>query len=68
MSTITRSEVADPATDALVKAVSAREDWRWISDPAEPEPPARQCRSGSGSTWHDSLIRALALAKLHGTW
>lgn len=47
---------------------TAQKEWRWIPDPAELEVPHPHARSKPRSTWDDNLIRAMALAKLHGTW
>ena len=66
--TITQVEVVAPATDEPAEPATDRAEWRWIPDPEEAEKPAAHPRSGSGSTWNDNMIRAMAWAKLHGTW
>ena len=53
-------EPPEPATD--------QHEWRWSPDPAEADGPGTHSRVGSGSTWRDNLIRAMAWAQLHGTW
>jgi len=60
---------AGPAVDRdLAEVPTAQQEWRWIPDPAEAEDHDPDDRSKPRSTWNDNLIRAMALAKLHGTW
>ena len=66
--TITQVEVAAPVANEPAEPATARKEWRWIPDPEEAEEPEAHPRLGSGSTWNDNLIRALAWAKLHGSW
>ena len=47
---------------------TAQKEWRWIPDPADAADHDPDDRSKPRSTWNDNLIRAMALAKLHGTW
>ena len=66
--TITQVEVAAPVAAEQAEPAAARQEWRWIPDPEEAEQLAARPRLGSGSTWNDNLIRAMAWAKLHGSW
>ena len=72
--TITQVEVAAPVAEEPPEPpeppepATARTEWRWMPDPEEAEEPEAHPRLGSGSTWNDNLIRALAWAKLHGSW
>jgi len=66
--TITQIEVAHAVADDPPQPPAAQPEWRWIPDPEDADEPGTHARAGSGSTWNDNLIRAMAWAKLHGTW
>jgi hypothetical protein len=66
--TITQVEVAAPVANEPAEPATGRKEWRWIPDPEEAEEPGAHPRWGSGSTWNDTLIMAMAWAKRYGSW
>ncbi len=69
--TVTHVEVATAVADdppEPAEPAAHQPEWRWIPEPGEADEPRAHSRLGSGSTWNDNLIRAMAWAKLHGAW